>query len=63
MKVNVKEYVDWVQFFWKEDKKTQRLGQSFCNHFGIRDSELFHEPSNKVAIEMIGDKYITAEDV
>lgn len=44
--INVKDYEQWRHDYIWEALHGIRYGQSFCNHFGIRDNHLFYAPGD-----------------
>ncbi len=36
-------YADWKKLYTFDGLTGQRYGQSFCNHFDIRDNRIFYE--------------------
>ena len=51
-------FARWDREFIFLALKGQRYGQSFCNHFGIRDNILFYEGRNDRAINYIRERYV-----
>jgi hypothetical protein len=42
--IDIGEYESWLKFFtWDALRSEQRYGQSFCQHFEIRDNLLYYE--------------------
>jgi hypothetical protein len=41
--VSEANYHEWQKIFTWDALVDQRYGQSFCNHFGIRDARIWHE--------------------
>ena len=44
--INAKDYEQWRHDYIWEALHGIRYGQSFCNHFGIRDNHLFYAPGD-----------------
>jgi hypothetical protein len=41
--VTPESYAEWKKLYTFEGLKSQRYGQSFCNHFGIQDHRIYYE--------------------
>jgi hypothetical protein len=53
---------DFEQFSLHHYKNSElRLGQDFCNTFGVTNNGLFYQTDDKKAIQMIYDEYIAIE--
>ena len=46
-------YADWKKLYTFEGLKSQRYGQSFCNHFKIQDHRIYYEQSWQRCDEII----------
>jgi hypothetical protein len=57
-KVSVTEYEAWKKQFSWDALYGMRYAQSFCNHFGIRDSILYHDADPVRADKYIKDQYL-----
>ena len=52
------DFLEFLKRYFLGVYPYQRLGQAFCNKFNIQDSELFYCESDKVAQQIILDKYV-----
>lgn len=57
-KVPRKAYEQWARGFIFEGLRDQRYGQSFCNHFDIRDNILFYTSTVEEADLYIQENYV-----
>ena len=56
--VSLKEYQQWTRGFVFEAMRNLSYGQSFCNHFGIRDNILYYAGTMADADEYIKKNYV-----
>ena len=56
--VTLKEYQQWTRGFVFEAMRNLSYGQSFCNHFGIRDNILYYAGTMSDADEYIRKNYV-----
>jgi len=56
--VSLKEYQQWTRGFVFEAMRNLSYGQSFCNHFGIRDNILYYAGTMADADEYIRKTYV-----
>jgi len=56
--VSLKEYQQWTRGFVFEAMRNLSYGQSFCNHFGIRDNILYYAGTMADADEYIRKNYV-----
>ena len=62
VRINVADYERFVSnFYHKKTYPNQRLGQAFCNAFGITNPALFYEMDNREAIDLI-ESFIVNDD-
>jgi len=61
-KFTKQQYNDWKRHYVLDALKGYRLGQSFCEYFGISNaSPLYHFKSNSFCEQWISDNYIEHE--
>ena len=55
------EFMKWNhQVFTRNGPhREMRYGQSFCEHFGIQDNELYNEQDYHKAAKIVSEKYIS----
>jgi predicted double-glycine peptidase len=58
IKVTEEQYRQWARGFIFEGLRNQRYGQSFCNHFAIRDNILYYSGSVADADRYIREMYV-----
>lgn len=58
VKVTRDQYDQWARGFVFEAMRNQRYGQSFCNHFKIRDNILYYSGSVADADRYIKEVYV-----
>lgn len=58
IKISRYEYEQWARGFVFEGLRNQRYGQSFCNHFNIRDNILFYTSTVEEADQYILENYV-----
>lgn len=59
MVVTEKEYLEWKKYYVVDALKGYRLGQSFCEYFGISNaSPLYHFRDNIFCERWIKDNYL-----
>lgn len=56
--VSKHDYEQWARGFVFEGLRNQRYGQSFCNHFNIKDNILYYVGSVEEADAYIQKNYI-----
>ena len=59
--VEYNEFRDWVMEVWARnipEQRELRYGQSFCEHFGITDPELYYMQEYSEAAQIIRTNYI-----
>ena len=56
--VTQQQYQEWQQQYSFDGLKTQRYGQSFCNHFDITDNILFYSRDHEYADHYIRKTYV-----
>lgn len=60
--VTKQQYDEWEKYYVFDALKGYRLGQSFCEYFGISNaSPLYHFKSNSFCEQWIFDNYIQNE--
>lgn len=60
--VTQEQYSEWKRHYVFDALKGHRLGQSFCEYFGISNaSPLYHFKSNSFCEQWIHDNYIEDE--
>lgn len=57
-KISQEDYEQWARGFVFEGLRDQRYGQSFCNHFNIRDNILFYTSTVEEADQYILKNYV-----
>ena len=57
-KIKKSDYDQWARGFIFEGLRGQRYGQSFCNHFNIRDNILFYTSTVEEADLYIQVNYV-----
>lgn len=61
-KITKEQYNEWKKHYVFDALKGYRLGQSFCEYFGITNaSPLYHFKSNSFCEQWIFDNYIEDE--
>ena len=61
MKITQDEYIRFIKRYYGVDKRAERLGQSFCNIYGITDPKLFYSTDNEFIVGHISDNYLDLE--
>jgi hypothetical protein len=56
--VSRRDYEQWTRGFVFEAMRNLSYGQSFCNHFGIRDNILYYAGTMSDADEYIRKNYV-----
>lgn len=56
--VTQQQYREWQQQYSFDGLKSQRYGQSFCNHFDITDNILFYSRDYEYADNYIRKTYV-----
>ena len=55
--VTAQEFGEFLRDYYR-DRKSQRLGQAFCNRFNVQDSQLFYEIMDIAAINRISGQHL-----
>ena len=58
MKITQDEYIYFIKRYYEVDKRAERLGQNFCNTYGITDPKLFYSTDNVFVVKHIFENYI-----
>lgn len=60
--ISQKQYQEWATGFIFDGLRSQRYGQSFCNHFKIHDNILFYCLTADEADRYILENYVDNSD-
>jgi len=59
MSIITEEKLKTYVYFYTEQGVQEALGRTFCDDFKISDPDLYREPDNSIALDIIEKRYIS----
>lgn len=56
--ISSRQFARWRKLYTWDALTSQRYGQSFCNHFRIRDMRLYYERNAETCDRIIKNEYL-----